>query len=116
MAAKKDAPAEEYADEEAGLVPKALDPDEVPYDERSDGNVDYVVADVPVAAEEATSPDAGPPHSTPSSPADVSQARALWEDQVNADAAAFANLARDEYIRATLGGFPVSIVVDDGLD
>lgn len=114
MAAKKDAPAEDVADEEAGLVPKgetvdAPDVDEVPADE--------VTVDIPADEPPATSPDdIGPPPSTPSSSTEVHQARVLFEDEVNSQAEQFASLARSEYIRAALGGWPISIVVDDGLD
>ncbi len=113
MAAKKDT-VDASADEEAGLVPKALADDD--YTDDTQAVDDAVVEAVEFVDDTAASPDAGPPHSTPSSPLEVSQARALFEDQVNADAASFADLAASEYIRATLGGFPISIVVDDGLD
>ncbi len=120
MAAKKDVP----ADDAAEIVPKGETADDVDgYPNASDTGeehaADHATPDSVGDAIDSTlneDPTAPPPPSTPDSPLEVSQARALFEDQVNGDAARFADLAKSEYIRATLGGFPVAIVVDDGLD
>lgn len=116
--AAKDAPAQDEApvddaldddpsaNAEAGVVPKG---DTV--DDDAESETPEVVGDVP--DDSADRVDVGPPPSTPSAPLDVSQNRALFEDQVNAQAEQFAALARTAYIDAALAGKAIEIVTED---
>ncbi len=115
MAAKKDAPATEAADDVAvdDGYPEASDTGEAHSADHAAPDSVGTATDAPVISDDPAAP---PLPITPATPQAAAQARVLYEDEINANSRAFAELAQSEYIRATLGGFPVSIVVDDGLD
>lgn len=122
MATKKKDDAEESAEEAAGIVPKGDSVDDV-VDEVADDATDAdaalvdaeagVTVDVDYEVDEAPDPNAPPPPVTPSSSAAEQQGRVLYEDQINADARAFASRAEAAYIEAALAGRGIAIVVDD---
>lgn len=114
MAAKKDTPAEpqvdeaaisatEDVDEAAGLVPKGQAVE--------DG--DDAVGEAVESVEEPEDPNAPPPPSTPSTPDVAHQRRMLYEDQINAGAAAFAEQAKAAYIEAALAGNTATITISE---
>lgn len=114
MAAKKDTPAEpqvdeaaisatEDVDEAAGLVPKGQAVE--------DG--DDAVGEAVESVEPPADPNAPPAPITPSSPDGAHQARVLYEDGINAGAAAFAEQAKAAYIEAAINGQTVSITTSD---
>lgn len=107
MAAKKDTPAEpqvdeaaisatEDVDEAAGLVPKG-----------------DAVGEAVESVEPPADPNAPPAPITPSTPNAAHQARVLYEDGINAGAAAFAEQAKAAYIEAAINGQTVSITTSD---
>ena len=125
MAAKKDAPAEDVADEEAGIVPKGDSADGADesdgYPEASDTGEDHAadhaapdsVGDAVDADVISDDPAAPPLPITPATPMAAAQNRALYEDQINADARAFAAAAEAAYIDAAVNGNTVEIVTHE---
>ncbi len=83
-------------------VAPAVTPDPEPVDS---------VGEAVESVDEGDDPNAPPPPVTPSSSASQAQDRIWYENQVNADAEAFAARAKASYIEAAISGQPITITI-----